>query len=68
MPPLPEDDLVWDLGLTEGRVDETVADLARRLHRSPAPESFGRPPRTVEDLARLLQSMPNEAVPVKRAA
>ncbi len=68
VPPLPEDDLVWDLGLTEGRVDETVADLARRLHRSPAPEPFARPPRTVENLARLLQGMPNEAVPVKRAA
>ena len=58
VPPLPEDDLIWDLGLTEGQVEETVADLARRLHRSATPDRFTKPPHTVEDLATLLQACP----------
>ena len=69
VPPLPEDDLIWDLGLTEGEVEETVADLTRRLHRSAAPDLSTKLPRTVEDLATLLQSMPREpSASVKYAA
>lgn len=67
--PLPEDDLVWDLGLTETQVEETVADLARRLHRSAEAEPFKRLPRTVRDLANSLQEMPKTVLPtIRRAA
>ncbi len=69
VPPLPEDDLVWDLGLTETQVEDTVADLTRRLHPSVTLNLLTKLPRTVEDLAILLQNTPNEAsASVKQAA
>lgn len=56
--PLPEDHLMWDLGLTEMQIEESVADLARRLNRSSALEAHLKLPGTVADLAHLLQEMP----------
>ncbi len=69
VPPLPEDDLVWDLDLTETQVEDTVADLTRCLHPSVAPNLLTKLPRTVEDLAIVLQNTLNEAsTSAKRAA
>lgn len=64
--PLPGDHLIWDLGLSEEQVEQSVADLARRLNRSIAP-SGTRQPATAEDLAHLLQNLP-VAAPLTPAA
>lgn len=66
--PLPDDHLVWDLGLTEEQIEQAMIDLARRLNRYVAQPPV-RLPSTPEDLARLLGDLPLASTsPSARAA
>lgn len=57
-PVLPGDDLEKDLGLAPEDIDEAVHDLSTALRREYMPGLQPTPLVTVEDLIRLLQSLP----------
>lgn len=68
VPMLPGDHLVWDLGLDEARLEQTLTDLARRLERHLPSAAVSRLPGTVGDLAVMLQRMPGQNAHARQAA
>lgn len=61
VPLLPGDHLVWDLGLDEASLEQTIGDLARRLDRQ-LPGGFApKLPGTVGELVAMLQCLPTAA-------